>query len=339
MRNFIYLFLSLCFLAESGFSKNVFEINEIKLFQNHLAYLMRAEPMPVDKNPSLDLFKYLTTKDDTVMTSASHPQLFAYLEKEIIGPLCNSPTGRFLCREISIRENGFEGFLPEQIKSVLNKLILVDSHNLMISVDSFAYFGEAWIFIHAEEITKEHLLRMISHELFQLVDTKNLIHIDPRIRLLYLTDETDCNGLSPLRNEEFRLTTSAVRSFIVEDRIVSEVLKKQSGYGLENLSCVDRISKVLAQVKLIPDGFSNIGMVIESAKIRDPENRCLVLTGPVSFEEALRFSQNVTVMDSVKSKRISVCDFLVTPSFIGSWSKPIGPKTFMQGPRPRIGDP
>lgn len=331
--------LLLLIFSEVAFTQNIFQLEEKILFQNHLQYLMRASGKPVSDNPSLAIFKFLISNEDRVMTLANSPELFAYLEKEIVRPLCQSPTGKRICEEFHIRQNGYDGSVNNSVKSVLQRLVLVESHNLLLSVDSFAYFGEAWIFIQPNHVTKEHLLRMISHELFQLVDIKNLIHIDPRIRELYLTDETDCKALSALRNEEFRLTTSAVRSFIVEDRIVREVLNRQGGYGLEKLSCIERINKVLSQVQSIPDGFSTFGMGLEHVKIRDPENKCLTLTGPVSFADALRFSQNVSLMDSEKGQRISACDFLVTPSLIGSWSQPLAPKSFMQGPRPRIGDP
>lgn len=157
--------LLLMIFSELSFSQNVFQIDEKLLFQNHLQYLMRASGRPTSENPSLAIFKFLISSHDRVMTLKNSPELFAYIEKEIVRPLCQSPTGKYICEEFHVRQYGYEGLAGAAIKSVLQRLVLVESHNLLLSVDSFAYFGEAWIFIHPDEVTKEHLLRLISHEL------------------------------------------------------------------------------------------------------------------------------------------------------------------------------
>ncbi len=340
MKNLIF-FISIIVLviSELGLAQGLFHAEKNSEFQTRLKYLMRSEVSESWQVPTIAIFPTLLKSDDRIMTIKTHPELYSFIESRIVQPLCLSKTGRFICQDFFARENGYHGSSIDLTSAIMKKLIFIESTNLLLSIDSFAYFGEAWIFIHADEVTEEHLLRMISHELFQLVDIKNLIHIDPRIRQLFLTDETDCKALSVLRNEDIRLSASAIRSFIVEDRIVGEVLGRQTGYGLEKLSCVERIKKVLKQVQSIPEELGAFGMNIERRIMRKPENKCLTLTQDFPFEEALRFSKSMSVLDSEKSVRLSVCDFLVTPSFIGNWSTPLAPKSFMQGPRPRIGDP
>ena len=196
---------------------------------------------------NLNLFKQANITN--VLTLATQPNFFEVLKTEIILPICSTRTGLKLCTTVF----GYEKETPNDeavliaparrnISGFLNRLRIVLSAD-PVQFSGFTVEFNPWLFLDMNTLSRAQLIRLVVHEMFQIVDIKNQIHLSPAIRADLLGAQIQCQEFDFLLDHRLRLGLSHVRAERVEDMVLRELGFQFQAKNYENLTCDRLISE------------------------------------------------------------------------------------------------
>lgn len=193
---------------------------------------------------------------EKILTHATHPNFFEMIESEIIIPICRTKTGSKLCRNLyDYRKDAAQDENLNYADNWFNTSRFFNRLRIVLSEDPVQFSGftvqfNPWLFLDLKQLNRAQFIRLVVHEMFQVLDVKNQIHLSPAIRADLLGDQIQCQEFDFLLDHRLRLALSHVRAVRVEDLVLREMGYQFQKKNYDKLTCERMISDDFKSINL-----------------------------------------------------------------------------------------